>query len=218
MGFKNWFQSSDCENVISLLDSSVFMLVQSESLLSSADIVEEIHARVNLGWLVSEKPQRRTMALIHGRDVIEAFRPLYLSANALGIDLVILDHPRHWLLDPAYRHMYKCFLPIDMTADKGVSLRIAMALKAYGSVDGICTVSDRSIVPVAKAAPILGLPTEDSLALSRSINKYETRLIDDPSSTVFLATDMEDLERQLDTSGFRPEYPLVVKPNVGCGS
>jgi len=203
------------------LNSSVLILVRPSNksyLTDEIAVVEELHARINFQWLLDYKPQQKTLALVHGRKNLEAFLPLYESANALGIKLVVLDRPGHWISEPSKRHLYQDFIPIDMTNDDGFHVRIAKSVKAYGDVDSICSVSDSCLVAVARAAAILGLRTESPDAIACAGNKYETRLIAGGAEPTALVTGLPDLKDRMAMKAFIPQYPLIVKPSIGTGS
>ncbi|KAF2259377.1 glutathione synthetase ATP-binding domain-like protein [Lojkania enalia] len=173
--------------------------------------------RLSFGWLLSDMPQRKTIALVHGRDRIEAAQPLCETARDLGMDLIILDKPGHWLLDPIYTHLYSRFEPLDMTIDEGFPQRIVSALRNH-RVDGICTVSDRCLLPVAKAASMLGLPTEPPEAFSKSIDKSQTRLLNCEQMDFLVVSGVSELQERIASRNFTPKYPLIVKPSIGWSS
>ncbi|KAL8673107.1 MAG: hypothetical protein Q9168_002462 [Polycauliona sp. 1 TL-2023] len=204
-----------------MLDSCVLMVVRSEShfrLSSEATVTEEVHARVNFPWLLSDKPAQKTLALIDGHLNLPSYLPLYRSATALGIKVVVLDRPGHWISDPAMQYLYQDFIPIDMTVDDGFPLRIAAAVEAYGNVDGLCSIASACLAPVAKAAVVLGLPTESPAAIALASNKHQTRLVAGGATPTTVVTNVLDMKHQLAHQTFIPHYPLIVKPTMGAGS
>lgn len=204
-----------------LLDGSVLMLVlpgEHSHLNDNATVVEEVHARINFQWLLDHKPKQKTLAVVDGHLNLESYLPFYNSATTLGIKFVVLDRPGHWISDPSMQHLYEDFIPIDMTADDGFHVRIATAVKAYGHVDGLCAIASYCLVPVARAATMLGLPTESPDAVACAVNKYETRLVDGGVDPTALVTDVSDLKNQMAEEAFIPKYPLIVKPSVGTAS
>lgn len=204
-----------------LLNNCVLMLIRpgdDSHLSDDATVIEEVHARVNFQWLLNDKPKQKTLALVDGHLNLESYLPLYISATALGIKLVVLDRPGHWISDPSMQHLYQDFIPIDMTADDGFHVRIATAVKAYGNVDGLCAIASACLVPVARAAVMLGLPTESPDAVACASNKYQARLVAGGAAPTALVTDVLDLENQMAEKAFVPQYPLIVKPSMGAGS
>ena len=204
-----------------LLDSCVLMLVRPGNhshLSDGATVIEEVHARINFQWLLNDKPKQKTLALIDGHLNLESYLPLYISATALGIKLVVLDRPGHWISDPSMQRLYQDFIPIDMTADDGFDVRIATAVKAYGNVDGLCAIATSCLAPVARAAAMLGLPTESPDAVACANNKYQTRLVAGGAAPTALVTDVPDLKNRMAEKAFVPQYPLIVKPSMGAGS
>ena len=138
-----------------LLYDSVLMLVRPGDYTHLSDndtLIEEVHARINFQWLLDDKPKGKTLALVDAHLNLDSYLPLYHSAIALGINLVVLDRPGHWISDPSMQHLYQDFIPIDMTVDDELPVRIATAVKAYGNVDGICAIASACLTPVARAA------------------------------------------------------------------
>ena len=171
----------------------------------------------SMGLILDTMPQRKTIALIHGRDDFFAAQPILNTADDLGIDLVILDRAGHWLLDSKYTHLYKEFEPLDMTIDEDFPARIVTAIKRH-KVDGVCTVSDRCLLPVSKAASILGLPTELPESYARSIDKSQTRLLNCEHVDFLSISGATELKQRIDSGSFVPRYPLIAKPSVGWSS
>lgn len=204
-----------------LLGGCLFMLVRSGSqprLSDDTTVLEEIHARINFEWLLDDKPKSKTLALIDGHLNLKSYLPLYESATALGIKLVVLDRPGHFLLDPSNQHLYEDFIPIDMTADDSFYVRIATAVKAYGHVDGLCAIASGCLTPVARAAVILGLPTNPPDAVACASNKYQARLVAGGAAPTTLVENVSELKSQMAVKAFVPRYPLIVKPSMGAGS
>ncbi|KAL8767046.1 MAG: hypothetical protein Q9209_006340 [Squamulea sp. 1 TL-2023] len=204
-----------------LFDHSVLLLVRSGDdthLSNDATAIEEVHARINFQWLLDHKPKRKTLALIDAHLNLESYLPLYNAAMALGVDVIVLDRPGHWISDPSMRHLYSDFIPIDMTVDDAFHIRIASAVRAYGNVDGLCAIASACLTPVAKAAQMLGLPAELPEAVACASNKYQARLIAGGAAPTTLAANVSDLQNQMAEERFVPQYPLIVKPYMGAGS
>ncbi|KAF3482142.1 uncharacterized protein GIQ15_04901 [Arthroderma uncinatum] len=204
-----------------LLDGCVLMIVRPDNhphLSDDATALEEVKARISFQWLVENKPEQKTIALIDGHRNLESFLPFYISATALGIKFVILDHPGVWISDPSMRHLYQNFIPVDMTHDDDFHIRIATAVKSYGHVDGVCAIATRCLAPVARAAAMLGLPTEYPDAIARASDKHETRLVAGGADPTALVSGVADLKNQIAKEAFIPQYPLIVKPTLGTGS
>ncbi|KAB8297992.1 hypothetical protein EYC80_001765 [Monilinia laxa] len=211
----------DYQNLKALFDGCLFMLIRPGNCFrmeEEAAVAKEIYARINFQWMSNCELAPRTLALVDGSLNLQAFLPLYNFASALGIKLVILDYSGHWISEPPFRNLYQDFIPIDMTADSKLNLRIAAAVKTYGNLDGICTVATRFLAHVAKAAQILGLPTESPEAIAAANNKYETRLIAGDADPTILVTSVIDLRHKMQEKTFVAQYPLIVKPISGTGS
>ncbi|KAI9044051.1 uncharacterized protein KD926_001873 [Aspergillus affinis] len=209
------------EDFRSLLDSSVLFIVRpnnDQSLIDETAVIEEVHSRINFEWLLDAQPKETKLAIVDGHLNLPSYLPFFNSASALGIKFVLLDKPDHWLTDPSLQHLYHDFVPIDMTPNEEFHLRIAEAVKAYGPVDGICAIASYCLLPVAKAATILGLPTELPEAVACAVNKYETRLLAGGAEPTTLVSSASELEEQITRKEFAPQYPSIVKPGSGTGS
>ncbi|KZN94030.1 hypothetical protein EN45_042180 [Penicillium chrysogenum] len=172
---------------------------------------------------------RRVGRLLHpGRwlAVVGEVRPAHLSsrffqaARALGVELVALGPRGHWLQDPESRNDpdREVFIELDLTVDPGLPHRIVTTIQDYaGEIDGLSTVTEYLLIPVAQAAERLGLPTSPSMSFSKSVNKYQTRLEDSPSSCR-LVSGLDAFQSQLayEEEGILPPGPpWIVKPCNG---
>ncbi|KAJ5545122.1 hypothetical protein N7461_007426 [Penicillium sp. DV-2018c] len=207
-----------------IIPLSVCTVAIKPSLRDDSDIQFDLFKIVSFPWLLQEQPQWKVCVLVHGRDGIEAFRPIAETAHDLGIKLIVLDRPGHWLLtNPKYRSLYEEFEPIDMTIDEDFPGRIVKAVQTVatrrGHIDGICTVSDRCLLPVAKAAVALSLPTEPPHAFATAIDKAASRQLCADEGISFLAVQHPgELKTRLKDGTFDAQYPLIVKPSTGWSS
>ncbi|KAL6355521.1 hypothetical protein LRP88_11116 [Fusarium phalaenopsidis] len=204
-----------------LLDGSVLMFLRPKDqtgLCDEVTLIEEVDARINFQWLLKDQPQQKTLALVDGHLNLESYLGLYNSAKALGAKVVLLDRKDHWITDPSFRHLYDDYIAIDMTPDEEFHVRIAEAIKAYGHVDGICGIATYSLPPVAKAATLLGLPTEPPEAITMANDKHQTRLLDQDPVLSAMVDRVSNLKERIKNKSFVPEYPLIVKPTFGTGS
>ena len=209
------------DEIQSFLDGCVLMLIRSNDdaqLFDDSSLLEEVHARISFQWLLNYSPKQQTLALIDGHLNIDSYLPLYKSALALGIKLVVLDRPGHWISQSSMRHLYQDFIPIDMTPDDDFSIRIANAVRSYGNIDGLCAIASACMAPVARAAVSLGLPTALPDAVACASNKYQARLIAGGAPPTALVADVTDLETRIERGVFVPQYPLITKPSAGAGS
>ncbi|KAL8643181.1 MAG: hypothetical protein Q9226_008424 [Calogaya cf. arnoldii] len=200
------------------LSSCSYVLISHNHLSSEATIIEEVHARINFQWLLINKPEQRTLVLVDGHLDLESYLPLYRSVIALGVKVVVLDRPGHWISDSSMKHLYQDFIPIDMAVDDDSPLTHCHSGESIRQVDGICSIASACLTPVAKAATILGLPTEYPDAVACASNKYQARLIAGGAAPTAVVTDVLDLKNQMAVQTFVPRYPLIVKPTMGAGS
>ncbi|KAK0720950.1 hypothetical protein B0H67DRAFT_512537 [Lasiosphaeris hirsuta] len=193
-----------------------------------ASISTQLRRRLNnVPWLGQWPIPRKRVALVRGRPNITAGGPIYRAAEALGIDLVIVDDAGHWLelsTKDNLKHR-EAFLATDMTEDEGVVDRIIASIRAYPlPIHGVFTLSDNFFVTVAKVAQELGLPTNPVSAFETAVDKYRSRLLQDSPGQTARVTSVQELEALLeapqngDQPCFSPSFPMIVKPTKGWSS
>ncbi|RYO74051.1 hypothetical protein DL764_010996 [Monosporascus ibericus] len=210
------------DNIQGFLSDYLLIVVRTDRhgshLCDEPTLIEEVDARLNFQWRLEDEPKQRTLAIVDGHLNLKSYLPFFNSAAALGIKFVLLESATHWITDSSLRHLYHHFIPIDMTPNDTFHERIASAVKAYGSVDGICAIATYCLLPVAKAAAMLGLPTAPPESVACAIDKYETRILAGGAEPTVLVGNVLELEGLMKTRGFVPQYPLIVKPGSGTGS
>ncbi|KAJ5668549.1 uncharacterized protein N7477_007119 [Penicillium maclennaniae] len=171
-----------------------------------------LRERLSLQWLSPTPIPLRRLA------VVGEVRPAHLSsrffqaARALEVE------------DPESRNDpdREVFIELDLTVDAGLPDQIVAAIQDHAAeVDGIITVTEYLLIPVAQAAERLGLPTSPSTSFIQSVNKYQTRLVDSPSSCR-LVSSLDAFQSQLasEEEGILPPPgpPWIVKPCNGWHS
>ncbi|KAM5446300.1 hypothetical protein MaudCBS49596_006709 [Microsporum audouinii] len=216
----------DKSDLLTLLSSAPGALLAKQQSLTSRyetlDVLEEeLRVRLSFDWVLTTKPIIRKVALIGGRPMFDLQRGsfghqgTFEAALALGISVDVVDRPGHWLEGEAHSHLRNSFVAVDMTNDAELPSRIAKVLKGRG-IHAIVTFSDEVVIATAKAAEMLGLPTEPAQAILRAHNKYETRKLLDSNNSQSQTLRL-DSAAQLDDSSVamqlaNMQYPLVVKP------
>ncbi|OBR13253.1 ATP-grasp superfamily protein [Colletotrichum higginsianum IMI 349063] len=190
------------------------------SILQELD--REMENRLSFPWILQQQVKRRRVFWVQGREDFESSRRAYEAAWALGITLVVLDHPGHWLEDDRgpHAHLREAFVPTNIDIDDGFAQRIVNAVQNYPHpVDGITTISDVRLAGVAKACEILGLPTSPSAAYSIAGDKAATRNLEPKDSNdSFAVNSSADLDAVLAHRRGKLVYPLIVKPCTGWNS
>jgi biotin carboxylase len=215
-----------------LLNSAVAgLLLRSHMSTSSWEnmctrVAHEFENRLGFSLLQSGPCPSRRLIWVEGRKDIEACRRIYEAASALGIKLVVIDNPGHWLQDENGPHAYlrEAFIPMNIAVDEGFVQRLTETVQAFTEhtvVDGIITISDARLFGVAKVCEALGYATSPSSAYNLAGDKYKTRSLESDCSESFLITSMEEMEdmmakEKLDISALK--YPLIVKPCFGWAS
>ncbi|KAL4721752.1 hypothetical protein ACLX1H_011246 [Fusarium chlamydosporum] len=218
-------------NLLSLLQSSPGALICKRSIqsahgLGAFDLLAgEVNERLSFNWVLPNKPPELTVAVVGGRPLFDSTAERYGSegpfdaARALGITVVVLDRPGHFMEGPKYSHLRDDFIAVDMTSDDSLAERLAAAVKDR-KIDGIITFSDECVIATAKAADILNLETEPVESIITAHYKDATRKVLDTPNVQSLrlesAADLKDEEVSQTLEDFK--YPLVVKPCRGAAS
>jgi biotin carboxylase len=219
--FGSRIEPAQSDDIESLLTSSVLAVIRSHSddRLSGYDTcITEVDARMSFQWRVKDQPKERILAVVDGHLNLKSYLPFFNSAAALGVKFLLLDSETHWITHASHKGLYHHYIPIDMTPDETFHERIASAVKSYGPVDGICAIATYCLLPVAKAAAILGLPTAPAKSVASAINKYETRMLAGGAEPTAQVSSVTELDQILESKTFVPKYPLIVKPLSGTGS
>ncbi|KAM6476730.1 glutathione synthetase ATP-binding domain-like protein [Trichoderma sp. SZMC 28011] len=208
------------KNLLPLLQSSPGALIYKQSVspishLEAFDLLErEVHNRLSFD-----------VAVVGGRPLFDNTTGAYGSegpfdaARALGISVIVLDRPGHFMEDAEYSHLRDDFIAVDMTSDADLPQKLAEAVRSR-KVDGIITFSDEYVIATAKAAKLLNLETEPIESIVAAHYKDETRkILNTPN---FQALRLDNAA-QLDEASWAGKleslrYPLVVKPCRGGAS
>ena len=182
----------------------------------------EFKNRFSFSWLQADPILRRRIAWVQGRENIGVSRRAYEAAQALGVSIVMIDNPGHWLEDDngPYAHLREAFIPVSIEVDQGFTQRIVDAVRGYKyPVDGLTTISDVRLLGVARACEILGLPTSPSTAYQNAGDKARTRMLEaDAGESVTLSNATEVSSILSSEKGQQLVFPLVVKPSLGWNS
>lgn len=82
----------------------------------SLAVESDLENKLSFSWIQPGTLQRKTLALVdanssHPEDGLG----FYHAAKELGIKVVVLENPGHWLEDPAYTHWRDAFIPTRLT-------------------------------------------------------------------------------------------------------
>ncbi|KAK0737727.1 ATP-grasp domain-containing protein [Schizothecium vesticola] len=198
----------------------------------ASDIDRELRNRLSFPWLLPDPIRPRRIAWVQGREDLQSIGRALEAAAALGIKLVILDEPGHWLQssDSPGVHLREAFVEVDITPDSGLSGRVVAAVGSYPEpIDGVVTISDVRLAAVARASRELGLPTESPEAYDIAANKGRTRMLEEElrmgavgatdtgvGKESFVLRHAGDLQSFLEGSSL--DFPRIVKPVVGWSS
>ena len=177
----------------------------------------EVRSRLSLKWLLPQSIPYKRVALVKARRDDLSFEGI----KALGIGLIILDAPGHWLEEchGPFSHLREAFVSFNLNPDKRFTQRLIEAVEGL-QLDGIVTREEPLLARVAQAAAALGLPTSPASAFAISTDKHATRMLDGESASALRVATVAELQQHLNSSEkpLNIEYPLVVKPCLGSGS
>lgn len=146
-------------------------------------------------------------------------------AAALGIKVVIIEHPDSWSSSLVAEGVVAKFLPVDMSQTSDAVFQAALAhLKKLGEdgltgkADGIVTYVELSVPLASRLCEAMGLPGLPSAAVDAARNKHATRAALKaaglPTPRNHLIKTPEDLE----IAGKAVGFPAVLKPASGAAS
>lgn len=200
---------------ISMVESGVDVRVLSPL------IEYELQNRLSFPWIINQPISRKTLVLVEGGFVHPdnggTGTNIYLGAKALGIDIVVLDNPGHWLEGPDFEDWRQAFIPTELDNFAGDELtdRIVASVQSYdGKPDGIISFCDSIQVYVARAAERLNLYTCGSEAYEVTADKFKTSIFEGREA-YRISTTTEALEM---IARNQVIYPAIVKPCSGWAS
>jgi hypothetical protein len=185
---------------------------------------DEFSKRLSVPWIVDQPLTLSRVFWVQGRADIESSRQFYDAARSMGIIIVVLDQPGHWLEDDDGPHAFyrEAFIPMSVDGEEGLTQRIVNAVRSYPhKVDGIVTISDIRLPFIAKACEILELSTSPSAAYFLAGDKGATRDLENDAAHKkegFVLKTAAELDTVLEQERSCIQYPLIVKPCTGWNS
>ena len=182
----------------------------------------EFQNRFSFPWLQVDPIPHRRIAWVQGRENIHVSRRAYEAAQAMGVSIVMIENPGHWL-EPdhgPFAHLREAFLPVSIEVDGGFTQRIVDAVRTYHHpIDGLMTISDVRLPGVARACEILGLRTSPSTAYGNAGDKAKTRMLEVDAGESLTLSSAAELPSLLSSErGQQLVFPMVVKPALGWNS
>ena len=205
-----------------ILDSAIGAILvkpNPEKLVEHAleELELEVKNRLSLKWLLPEPIPYKRVAIVGCLPENKS----YEGIKAMGIGLVVLDQPGHYLEDPngPLAYLREAFCPIDLNPDAGLPQRIIDALKGQ-YVDGLHTRFDVFHTKVAMAAEALGLPASPPSAYAIATDKYAARALEPDHNSAVCVTSGEELRQRIHfkENPLHLDYPVIVKPCTGRSS
>lgn len=189
-----------------------------------AELDAELRNRLSYPWAINlpSPPTWKRLAWLGGRENYNVIGRAYEGARALGIKLVILDSPGHWLenSEGPYAYLREGFVPCSIEVTPDFTERVVAAVRSYPHpIDGLMTISDVRLPGVARACKILGLPTLPAEAYDIAGNKARSRMLEPDANEAFALNNVGELDSYLQGKALTSlKYPLIVKPTLGWNS
>lgn len=147
-------------------------------------------------------------------------RHIYERARDLGVRLVVLDGPGHWVRtcagpsDLVERHLSVDLAPFPTFVDRAVE-----AIRGAGiSFDGIGAIDEFAGAMTARIAERLGLPFHSIAAADLARDKHRAREACSAAGLPGPAFSRIESAHDLDAAAMRVGFPAVLKPVSGVGS
>lgn len=219
-------ENSELDQLLASSPGALMAQYSPLSLFESFDLLETVvKDRLSFDWVLPRKPAAKTVAVVGGRPLFDTknlhwgSRGPFDAAHALGMSVIVLDSPGHFMEGEKYAHLRDDFIAIDTTSNPGLPERLCNALKGK-NVDAIVTFSDEYVIATAQAAERMGLDTEPVDAILGAHYKDKTRKVLSTSQGQSVRLDnaceakTDEIKQKIDRIG----YPIIVKPCRGGAS
>ncbi|KAI8247807.1 hypothetical protein K4K56_011550 [Colletotrichum sp. SAR 10_98] len=234
--FSSWgqqlqaFATQDTSSVLDILPCSPGALVVKHDQVPDDETLmkllqEDLEMRLSFNWALPTKPPAYRVGVVGGRGMYNDDEGMYGSrgffeaAHALGVSMIVIDEPDHWLADAKYAWLREDFIAMDMSKLGELPRNMATALK-HRHIDGIVTFTDDFVIATAEVAEMMGLPTEPSKAMRQAHYKHEMRALVNKTNIQAVHLDSaaqldDDDDAALAATLHSLRYPLIVKPSRG---
>lgn len=207
----------DCSSLLAALSSSPGALIATRSALSTMNTLDELERRLrqssSFNWTVAmERPLCR-VAVVAACPMFGVEKGFFGSRGpleaieTLGLSMIVLDSPGHWLGRDAYSHLRHVFISVDLTINPELPYRIASSLRGR-DIDGIVTFTSELAMATAQAADILILPSESPKALLRA-HQHRDRVVQSSNHK----SQTLQLHHTQTGPGFPPDAPQTCSEN-----
>lgn len=204
-----------------ILDDSTIGLRDIDASGLSSLVEVELDNRLSFPWIIERPITKMTLAIVEGLEYPshgQTGQHVYLSAKALGINMVVLDNGGHWLEGPEFQAWRQAFLPTRLVQppDEGLAGRIVESIKKYeGRIDGIITFRDSYQAHIAEAARQLGLLTSGPEAYEIATDKHKLSIFEGRREAYRISNDADVLDI---ANKVHSMCPVMIKPCAGWGS
>ena len=179
-----------------------------------------------LGRVSPEVPDPDDQPALRGKRLLVVLgsyrskRHIYAHARALGVQLVVLDGPGHWMRHCAGRdELIERHLAVDLAPFPTFVERAVEAIQDAGlAFDGIGTIDEFAGGFAARIADLLNLPFHAVKAADRARDKHRARQACFAAGLTGPRFARLECVDDLATASARVGFPAVLKPVSGVGS
>jgi len=204
-------------------------LIRSQRPTSTQQMLAKVPRQLLHASTEDSQHLRRTLArgatIIFVGAGLPGKRFTFERAAALGIKVVIIEHPDSWSSSLVGEGVIAKFLSVDMSQSSEDVFEAALAhIRSLGSdgltgaADGIATFVELSVPLVARLCETLGLPGHHPAAVDGARNKHRTRAALKaaglPTPRNYLIKSLAEVDDAAQEVGF----PAVLKPVSGAAS
>ncbi|KAF4650617.1 Carnosine synthase 1 [Perkinsus chesapeaki] len=200
--------SSDCLDS-SIVDFKSLAYVNKEALFAKGFAAQDLRLKLLSG----------TNIVFFGAGY-RSKRFVYERAAQLGVNVVVVDEPDSWVQELVHEGVVQRYIPLDINQHDHDKLHAEAveALSELDRIDGICTVWEISILPVARLCEEFGLPGCPVRAIELARDKQRTRDALDKAELPGIRHKMILSEADLGSAAEYVGFPAVLKPVSGCAS
>lgn len=188
---------------------------------ASAALEAQLDDRLSFPWLTDTLHPRRTLAVIEAGRVHPRYGgtgpSVYGAAKALGIDIIAMDNPGHWMEGAEFADWRRAFVPLalhDPPRDDFTERIVETVRSCRIQIDGLMTLCESYMGPVARACEQLGLPTQSPIPYLTATDKYRTSVFEGHQAHLASSSD----EAVTIATKVDLPYPLIIKPCNGWSS
>lgn len=204
------------------MDEDKILITESDFQPLSRSLNGELDNRLCFPWLVRDIHPRKTLAIIEAGRVNPRYGgtgpSVYGAAKTLGLNIIAMDNHGHWMEGPEFADWRQAFVPLALhdPPREDFTDRIIETVRSCGiQIDGIMTLCESYMNPVAKACERLGFPTQSPHPYTTATDKYKTSIFE--GHMAYQAQSVDEAV-SIASKVTNLSYPLIIKPCNGWSS